>query len=315
MWELSKAQKSALELNEELSFHVISTPEIKDRFCKLIEENIINKTGTDISSYHDVLKNTLPNNETLDRLSKETIRNITQNILNTLTNTGEISPEKRKLITKKVTQWGGSRGVLRSQKIQNMNPLNDEEKQVLEQIRVSNNPKYKRWTARNIKVIQEEFIAATGNKQHSYFKIKHYFHQFNTNKKITTPRNDPDEINTLKELFKQYFNPPKKLPTKEIMEILNAKHGHNRTENSIEAYIRNHIKTADQKMKNEDPRSKEEKEALEFFKDKKIDFRHKTGKSAWKINWELVFETYQSLYPETQRSTRAVEHKIKELRK
>jgi hypothetical protein len=89
-----------------------------------------------------------------------------------------------------------------------------------------------------------------------------------------------DEIHTLKELFHKYFNPPKKLSTKEIMEILNQKHGHNRTENSIEAYIRTHIKTPDQKMKNENPRSKEEVEVLEFFKDKKQEFRHKKGKLA-----------------------------------
>jgi hypothetical protein len=98
------------------------------------------------------------------------------------------------------------------------------------------------------------------------------------------------------------------------MEILNNKHGHNRTENSIEAYIRNHIKTADQKMKNEDPRSKEELQVLESFKDKKNEFRHKKGKLIGKINWDLIYKTYTSLYSQSQRSIRAIEHKIKALR-
>jgi hypothetical protein len=37
-----------------------------------------------------------------------------------------------------------------------MNPLNTEEKQFLEQIRLSNNPKYKRGSGWNIKLIHQE---------------------------------------------------------------------------------------------------------------------------------------------------------------
>jgi hypothetical protein len=99
------------------------------------------------------------------------------------------------------------------------------------------------------------------------------------------------------------------------MQELNEKHNHNRTENAIEAYIRTHIKTSEQKMKNESPWTEEEKIALQYFVDKKDKYRHTSGAKIGRTNWELILNEYKKIYPQTTRTQRALEHKLKSLRK
>jgi hypothetical protein len=81
----------------------------------------------------------------------------------------------------------------------------------------------------------EKLEGESGIHRDSDSIVKKYLQNLSTApKKEANLRNDPEEIQTLKDLFVEYYDPNRKLPTKIITQRLNEKHGRNRNENSIE---------------------------------------------------------------------------------
>jgi len=81
----------------------------------------------------------------------------------------------------------------------------------------------------------EKLEGESGMHRDSESIVKKYLQNLSTApKKKSNPRNNPEEIQTLKDLFAEYYDPNRKLPTKIIMQRLNEKHGRNRNENSVE---------------------------------------------------------------------------------
>ncbi len=315
MASISKDQHSAIEMVQQITSEVVDDPHMRKAFCEEVRTNILGQEGINIQPYRNVLSSVLNWQISGKNLSNCTLRNATWNILRILTDEGEFTRTERQRIGQKVQQWWGKRGVIASQVVQNMVPLSEEERAILDYIAKSDDSEYKRWTTRNIQKIKEKLEEECGIQRNCVDTIKHYLHKFNTApKKKSTPRNDLEEIQTLKDLFLEYYNPPKKLPTKIIMQKLNEKHDHNRNENWIEWYIRSHVKTPEQKMKNENPRTDEEMLPLRRFVGKKEEYRREIWRWAGKINRELIYKRYKDLCPETNRTQRALEHKLKSLR-
>lgn len=313
---ISKEQHSAIELVQEITSEVVNDPNIRKAFCEEVRASILDQEGVNIQPYRKVLSAVLNWQISDKNLSNYTLRNATWSILKVLTEEGDFTKEERVEIGRKVKQWWWKRGVISTQVVQGMKPLTEEERDVLNEIFKSNDPEYKRWTTRNIKKIMEKLEGESGIHRTCVDTIKHYLQNLNTApKKKFIPRNDLEEIQTLKNLFEEYYDPTRKLPTKIIMQKLNEKHDRNRTENSIEWYIRTHIKTKEQKQKPDENWSDEEKAPLLYFVDKKEEYRIKRWKRAWNINREFIYQEYKKMFPETNRTKRALEHKLKDLRK
>lgn len=311
---ISKEQHSAIELVQQITSEVVNDPNIRKAFCKEVRTSILDQEGVNIQPYRNVLSAVLSWQISDKNLSNYTLRNATWNILKVLTEEGDFTKEERGEIGRKVKQWWWKRGVIATQIVQGMLPLTEQESVILDEIFKLNDPAYKRWTTRNIKKIMEKLEGESGMHRDSESIVKKYLQNLSTApKKKFISRSDPEEIQTLKNLFEEYYDPSKKLPTKVIMQRLNEKYDNNRTENSIEWYIRTHIKTEEQKQKSDEIWSEEEKVPLLFFVDKKEEYRIKRWKRAGNINRELIYQDYKKIYPETKRTKRALEHKLKVL--
>jgi hypothetical protein len=197
---------------------------------------------------------------------------------------------------------------------QNIQALSDAEKEILKEL--YDNPEgFKRGSTRDIKKIKLYLEQKTGIKRLSHEGIKSYINNLNPHKKQAhKPRNNPEENALIKKLFEQYFSPDKKLPTKLITEELN-KHGFDRNINGVENYIRNHLKTPDQKQTQEPIWHDEEKipmfTVLQELKDNRKEYSHQTGKQKGSYNRAKIYQRYKELYPQTTRTQRALEHQIK----
>jgi len=311
---ISKPQCLAIKMTEELAEKVAGNEALKMTFCNTIREEILWKTGESIRTYSKLLSFVLNGDGKIDKLCKGTLKSATQNILNILTAAGCFSEQERAEIVKKVLQGGWCRGVAASQKVQNMQPLSTKEKEILNRIGESEPESFKRGSTRDVKKISEKLENESGIKGTKTSTIKKYMSRFNTNEKRESfLRDDKEEIATLERLFKKYYQPGKKLPIKEIMKQLNEKHDRERNENGIENFIRQHIKTPDQKME-VIKRTDEEKQSLEEFVKNKNNYRYTTGKKRGLINRELIVKTYKSMHPNTIRSPRAIGHQLKKMR-
>lgn len=314
MSPISKDQHLAIEMVQQITAEVVNNPYMRKVFCEEVRNNILWKEGVNIGLYRNVLLSVLNWEITNKGLSDLTLRSASCNLLRVLTEEGDFTPEERKRISQKVKQGGWKRGVIATQIVQGMVPLTEEERGILDEIFKSNDPEYRRWTTRNIKKIMEKLEGESGMHRDSESIVKKYLQNLSTApKKKANPRNDPEEIQTLKDLFVEYYDPSRKLPTKIIMQRLNEKHGRNRNENSIEWFIRTHIKTEEQKMKNESPRTEEELISLKKFIGNKEYYRKKKGRWIWWINRELIFKEYKRICPDSNRTQRALEHKLKDL--
>lgn len=311
---ISKEQHSAIELVQQITSEVVNDPNTRKAFCEQVKASILDQEGINIQPYRKVLSAVLNWQISDKNLSNYTLRNATWNILKVLTEEGDFTKEEREKIGRKVKQWWWKRGVIATHIVQGMVPLTEQERVILDEIFKSNDPAYKRWTTRNIKKIMEKLEGESGMHRDSESVVKKYLQNLSTApKKKANSRNDPEEIQTLKDLFVEYYDPSRKLPTKIIMQRLNEKHGRNRNENSIEWFIRTHIKTEEQKMKNESPRTEEELISLKKFIGNKEYYRKKKGRWIWWINRELIFKEYKRICPDSNRTQRALEHKLKDL--
>lgn len=313
---ISKDQHSAIEIVQKITTEVVNDPNIRKAFCEEVRSNILGQEGVNIQPYKKVLSSVLNWQISEKKLSDCTLRNATWNILKILTQEGDFTKEERGEIGRKVKQWWWKRGVIATQIVQGMNPLIEEERTILDEIFKWNDSEYKRWNTRNIKKIIEKLEGESGIHRRCVDTVKHYLQNLSTApKKKFIPRNNPEEIQTLRNLFEEYYDPSRKLPTKIIMQRLNDKHGRNRTENSIEWFIRTHIKTKEQKQKPDENWSDEEKAPLLYFVGKKEEYRIKKWGRAGNINRELIYQEYKKMYSETKRTKRALEHKLKDLRR
>ena len=312
---ISKKQRSAIEMVQQITLEVVNNPNLRRAFCDEVRIKILEKKGQDIRTYKEVILSVLNWDISWKHLSDYTLRNVTWSILKTLGEDGDLTMDERKEIGKKAKQWWWKRGVIVTQIIQNMKPLTVEDRAILDAIFKSNDFEYKRWTTRNIKKIMRKLEEESGIHRTCEATIKHYLQNLSTApKKEFRLWDDIQEVETLKNLFKEYYVPSKKLPTKIIMQRLNEKHGYNRTLNTIEWFIRTHIKTDDQKMKNEGLRTDEEMVPLKRLIDKKEDYRKKKWKWSGGINRELIYKEYKLICPKSTRTQRALEHKLKSLR-
>lgn len=95
------------------------------------------------------------------------------------------------------------------------------------------------------------------------------------------------------------------------------KHNNNRSKFSIECYIRNHIKTIDQKKKKMKYDQMKKKPFLigliKDIKENRKKYSHQTKKQKGHYNRELIYESYKMHYPETTRSVRWLQHQIKRI--
>lgn len=207
-----------------------------EELIKTLKENAGSKT------YSETIQSFLPPEES-EKMLPKTLRSITGQALKELLINNSISEKDYLFIINEGRRGGAKRGVIISQNIQGQTPMSKQEKEILNTIGTTKDPKYRKGEQRKIQEIAKYMFEKTGTKRSDHYIAKYLrLHFKQERKEIISWEEHPDEIILLKKLFEENYIEGKKLPIQEMAQTLNKEFNHERTADAVWAYIRNHWK-------------------------------------------------------------------------